>query len=76
MDNFLNADCRGAKALFNKYLKKQIENFELERHFDVCRDCQNTSSESRKLKNFLQRAAEKEFAPQSLIDAIRQGIRS
>ena len=76
MDKYLNENCRSAKNLMNKYLKKQIENFELERHFDICLDCQNTSNESRKLKKMLQRAVANDFAPQNLIDSIRQAIRS
>ena len=38
-------------------------------------DCQDFSNESLQLKKMLKRAVEKEFAPQSLIDSIRKGIR-
>ena len=76
MDKYLNENCLSAKNLMNKYLKKQIENFELERHFDICPDCQITTDENRKLKKMLQRAVANEFAPQNLIDSIRQAIRS
>ena len=76
MDKYLNENCRSAKNLMNKYLKNQIENFELERHFDICLDCRNAADETRKLKKMLQRAVANDFAPQNLIDSIRQAIRS
>ena len=75
MNKFLNKNGGGANNLMNEYLKKQVKDFEIEPRTEDCRDCQDVSNESRKLKNLLKRAVEKEFAPQSLVDSIRQGIR-
>jgi hypothetical protein len=75
MNKFLNENCGDVKILTDKYLEKQVKIFEIEPHTEDCRDCQDVSNESRKLKNLLKRAVENEFAPQSLMDSIRQGIR-
>ena len=75
MKKFLNENCGGAKNLMNEYLAKQVKNFEFEQHLEDCRACRDVSNESRKLKFLLKRAVEKEFAPQSLMDSIRCGIR-
>lgn len=75
MVKFLNEECRSEKNPMNKYHKKQKETKAPERYFEICRDGQDTPGESGKMKNLLRRTVEKEFAPQSLIDSIRQGIR-
>ena len=75
MKKIQNENCGGAKNLFDKYLEKQIKNFEIEKHTENCRVCQDDSNESRKLKNLLKRAVEQESAPQSLVDSIKRGIR-
>lgn len=75
MKKFLNENCGGAKNLMDEYLEKQVKDFEIEQRAEDCSGCQDVSNESRKLKNLLKRAIGKEFAPQSLIDSIRCGIR-
>jgi hypothetical protein len=75
MKKILKENCDGAKNLFDEYLEKQIKNFEIEKHSEYCRACQDESNESRKLKNLLKRAVEQESAPQSLVDSIKRGIR-
>lgn len=75
MKKILSENCGDVKNLMDKYLEKQVKKFEIEQHAEDCRDCQDVSNESRKLKTLLKRAVEKEFAPQSLIDSIKQGIR-
>ena len=75
MNKFLNENCSEAKNLMDKYLEKQVQSFEIEPHTEDYRERQDVSNENQKLKNLLKGAVEKEFAPQSLIDSIRCGIR-
>jgi hypothetical protein len=63
MKKNLHQNSRNAKNPAEGFLKKRAEKFE------------EGDYESRKLKNLLRRAVEKEFAPQSLIDSIGQRIR-
>ncbi len=75
MKKFLNENCGGEKTLFDLRLENRIKNFAAEPPSEDCRACRDVSNESRKLKSLLKSAMEKEFAPQSLIDSIRRGIR-
>lgn len=59
-----NEKCNNVRRTIDFYRQKQMENFEFERHLENLR-----------LKNLLKRAVEKEFAPNSLVDAIRSQIR-
>ena len=57
------------------YLKQQVKKFEIETHLENCAECRGGNDENARLKFVLKRAVEKEFAPQSLIDSIKSGIR-
>lgn len=70
MKKQFDQNCRNAKNPANRFLKKRTAKSEIEQIF-IKRDFEN-----RQLKSVLKRAVEKEFAPQKLIDSIRQEIRS
>lgn len=75
MDRFLNENCRRANILWRRYLTQRINNFELESHRATCGVCREAGRQDLELKKMLRRAVEKDRAPQSLIDTIRQEIR-
>lgn len=75
MNRFLNKSYKGIKEASNFSLKERIEKSELENHFQNFASCQDVSNESLRLKKMLKQAVKKEFAPQRLIDSIRNQIR-
>lgn len=68
MKKFMNG--KSAENITNQNLK-----FHINPKFEPDADCQDFSNESLRLKKMVKRAVEREFAPQSLIDSIRKGIR-
>ncbi|HEX8288864.1 MAG TPA: hypothetical protein VF556_12760 [Pyrinomonadaceae bacterium] len=75
MNKVINENCKDGKKIINFYLKQQVKKIEIENHFENCAECREVSGEDARLKFLLKRAVEREFAPQSLVDSIRNGIR-
>jgi hypothetical protein len=75
MNKSLKTSRQSGKNLINFYFKEEKQRFELEKFSDKSNAGQDFSNESLRLKALLKRAVEKDFAPQSLVDSIRNGIR-